>query len=155
MPNEIRPCTLWGQTFDAMKVVALNEERKESSEHHVRVCISTPHPTNPYDSLCVVLSPHFMPPLEAFRIANNAIAQALNPPIKVTQSVLDAMEKVPEAQYILVDGCTRYSTKWDKDRSLFHIMASVALCVGDYIQADCPLALQVLLDFNEEGEDHA
>lgn len=29
MPNEIRPCTLWGETFDAMKVVSLNKESHE------------------------------------------------------------------------------------------------------------------------------
>lgn len=97
MPNKIRPCTLWGETFDAMKVVSLNEERKEFPEHHVRVCISTPHPANPYDSLCVVLSPQFMPPLEAFKIANNAIAEALNAPVLATEEVLAGLPKDAEA----------------------------------------------------------
>ena len=59
------------------------------------------------------------------------VAQALNPPIKVTQAVLDAMEKVPEAKFIL--------------------LASVPVSIGDYVEADCPLALQVLLGFTTEG----
>jgi hypothetical protein len=80
------------------------------------------------------------------------LAQALNPPIKVTQAVLKAMEKVPEAKFILLEGNTRYFLKWDSDRSLFHIMASVPVSIGDYIQADdCPLALQVLLGFTTKG----
>jgi hypothetical protein len=94
MTKEIfRPCTLWGMTFDACKVVALNEERKESEGHHVRVCVSTPHHSNPYDSLCVVLSPRFMPSLEAFQEAITTIAKALNPPIMATEEVLAGLPK--------------------------------------------------------------
>jgi hypothetical protein len=66
------------------------------------------------------------------------LAQALNPPIKVTQAVLDAMEKVPEAKFLV---CGDYDY--------------FGAVLGDYIQADCPLALQVLLQFNTEGENHA
>jgi hypothetical protein len=79
------------------------------------------------------------------------VLQHLNSPIKVTQAVLDAMEKVPEAKFILLEGNTRYFLKWDSDRSLFHIMASVPVSIGDYVEADCPLALQVLLGFTTKG----
>lgn len=62
------------------------------------------------------------------------LAQALNTPIKVTQAVLDAMEKVPEAKFLV---CGDYDY--------------FGAVLGDYIQADCPLALQVLLQFTLEG----
>jgi hypothetical protein len=103
MTNEemMRPCTLWGQTLDACKVVALNEERKESAGHHVRVCISTPHPLNAYDSMCVVLSPHFMPPLEAFQEVITTIADALNAPVLATEEVLAGLPT--EAKFLIRD----------------------------------------------------
>ena len=105
------------------------------------------------------------------------LAQALNPPIKVTQAVLDAMEKVPEAKFRVCDDYDnlvdcRYYSKWRArvvDGAYLPVGAWLytkveeyspsfdkkELAVGDYIQADCPLALQVLLDFNEEGENYA
>ena len=144
MTKEIfRPCTLWGMTFDACKVVALNEERKESEGHHVRVCVSTPHHSNPYDSLCVVLSPHFMPPLEAFQEAITTIAKALNPPIWVMDAVLEAVKKEPNAHYLILDKLD--SPYYERSMDVDDIKR------GDYIQADCPLALQVLLGFTTEG----
>jgi short-subunit dehydrogenase involved in D-alanine esterification of teichoic acids len=100
------------------------------------------------------------------------LAQALNPPIKVTQAVLDAMEKVPEAKY-LVQECSglgradkyplHYYTDGTKSRWYYQSKEDYkndrnygdSHPFGDYIQADCPLALQVLLDFNEEGENYA
>jgi len=105
------------------------------------------------------------------------LAQALNPPIKVSRLVLDAMEKVPEAKFRVCDDYDnlvdcRYYSKWRArvvDGAYLPVGAWLytkveeyspsfdkkELAVGDYIQADCPLALQVLLDFNEEGENYA
>jgi len=104
--------------------------------------------------------------------------KALNPPIKVTQAVLDAMDKVPEANYKVQNSghyteCY-YDTHWGQklvDRKYIPRGAWVyekvnyhetgvdifdaELQIGDYIQADCPLALQVLLQFNTEGEKYA
>jgi hypothetical protein len=101
------------------------------------------------------------------------LAQALNPPIKVTQAVLKAMEKVPEAKYLVCDDYDnlvdcRYDPTW-RVREVDGVYLPVGawmylkveeyspsfdkerLAVGDYIQADCPLALQVLLGFTTEG----
>jgi hypothetical protein len=135
-----------------MKVVALNEERKESPEHHVRVCISTPHPTNPYDSLCVVLSPHFMPPLEAFRIANNAIAEALNAPVKATQEVLAGL---PQGSDFLAHK-VGYSPIWQSafycPKSQWWWSEDEPLDESYIIKSDgCSKTLQVLLQFTLDG----
>jgi hypothetical protein len=85
------------------------------------------------------------------------IAQALNPPIKVTQAVLKAMAEVPEAKFSLITKqfAGRAGTLpiyWEKqEKRWFAINGNFAIVVGDYIQADCPLALQVLLGFIIEG----
>jgi hypothetical protein len=96
------------------------------------------------------------------------LAQALNPPIKVTQAVLKAMEKVPEAKFWVVDDENRYrlirpsnayvslNDSWENGRDCGEdnegIPCYSKLQIGDYIQADdCPLALQVLLGFTTEG----
>jgi hypothetical protein len=93
------------------------------------------------------------------------LAQALNPPIKVTQAVLDAMEKVPEAKFWVGDDETKYrlerpcntyvslNDEWNNGRDFDDggIPYTSKLQIGNYIQADCPLALQVLLGFTVEG----
>jgi hypothetical protein len=93
------------------------------------------------------------------------LAQALNPPIKVSRLVLDAMEKVPEARFSMYvkyhthrrEIGKRYPLQYDEHYKVFHafgVQGVQQLQIGDYIQASdgCPLALQVLLQFNEEGE---
>ena len=95
------------------------------------------------------------------------LAKALNPPIKVTQAVLDEMEKVPEAKFWVWDDESKYLLEWQgvweyeskndswqngRDFDDEGIPSHSKLQLGDYIQADCPLALQVLLQFNTEGE---
>jgi hypothetical protein len=89
------------------------------------------------------------------------LAQALNPPIKVTQAVLKAMEKVTEAKFSIVwdnsdTGEKRkhiYPCYYSERRKAWVHGGNIEthLHVGDYIQADCPLALQVLLGFTIEG----
>ena len=96
------------------------------------------------------------------------LAQALNPPIKVTQAVLKAMEKVPEAKFLVCEDDVKYPL--DRPCNTYYclndafnngryfddggIPSDSKLQIGDYIQASdgCPLALQVLLQFNTEGE---
>ena len=79
------------------------------------------------------------------------LAQALNPPIPVKQAVLDAMEKVPEASFWYVEGSVNVRLKWDETLKTFTVNGQT-LSITDYIQADSPLALQVLLQFNAKGE---
>jgi hypothetical protein len=96
------------------------------------------------------------------------LAQALNPPIKVTQAVLDAMKKQAVESKLLggnVAHYKRYSDHgawfsfylWDVDMGWwcgYHnsYYTDEDLLMG-YVQADskCPLALQVLLNFTTEG----
>jgi hypothetical protein len=96
------------------------------------------------------------------------LAQALNPPIEVTQAVLKAMDKVPEAKY-LVQECSglgradkyplEYYTDGTKSRWYYQSKEDYkddrnygdSHPFGEYIQADCPLALQVLLGFTTKG----
>ena len=88
------------------------------------------------------------------------LAQALNPPIKVTQAVLEAMEKVPEGDFWIVtpkgikkslvfDAGTFYEDYFERDYEGDSLRRRLE--IGDYVQADCPLALQVLLGFTTEG----
>jgi hypothetical protein len=145
----IRPCTLWGQTFDAMKVhsviVTLELMRKEEIVL-VRVrdeedgFIYIKHPTSPNHKEADLLQE-----------AITTIAKALNPLIEVTQAVLYAMEKVPEASFWYVEGSVNVRLKWDETLKTFTVNGQT-LSITDYIQADCPLALQVLFQFNTEGE---
>jgi hypothetical protein len=98
------------------------------------------------------------------------LSQALNPPIKVTQAVLEAMGKVPEAKYrIRLGRFTQSLSKANSSKGIcfYHYKIytdldnvdifeeeshkKLLLKVGNYIQADCPLALQVLLGFTTEG----
>jgi hypothetical protein len=83
------------------------------------------------------------------------LAQALNPPIKVTQAVLDAMEKVPEAKFLVTWGGLQ---TW-YESTLAHSFVNEEgeeetfelISLGKIVIADCPLALQVLLGFTTEG----
>ncbi len=89
------------------------------------------------------------------------LAQALNPPIMVTDAVLKAMEKVPEANFYVGEYGSSLETKYPlkrSDETYYTIhnarqddLFGTKLQIGDYIQADCPLALQVLLGFTTEG----
>jgi hypothetical protein len=89
------------------------------------------------------------------------LAQALNPTIKVTQAVLEAMEKVPSAKFYVGEYGSSCETKYPlkrSDETYYTIhnarqddLFGTKLQLGDYIQADCPLALQVLLGFTTEG----
>jgi hypothetical protein len=79
----------------------------------------------------------------------------------VTQAVLKAMEKVTEAKFSIVwdnsdTGEKRkhiYPCYYSERRKAWVHGGNIEthLHVGDYIQADCPLALQVLLGFTIEG----
>jgi hypothetical protein len=94
------------------------------------------------------------------------LAQALNPPIKVTQAVLKAMKKQAVESKLLggnVAHYKRYSDHgawfsfylWDVDMGWWcgyhNSYYTDEDLLMDYIQADCPLALQVLLGFTTEG----
>jgi hypothetical protein len=94
------------------------------------------------------------------------LAKALNPPIKVTQAVLDAMKKQAVESKLLggnVAHYKRYSDHgawfsfylWDVDMGWWcgyhNSYYTDEDLLMDYVQADCPLALQVLLGFTTEG----
>ena len=88
-------------------------------------------------------------------------AQALNPPIKVTQAVLEAMEKAGgaySAKSILINAPDySYNLCFDDKKKVFTFRGGMTFDVNDQnvpiytVQADCPLALQVLLGFTTEG----
>jgi hypothetical protein len=89
------------------------------------------------------------------------LAQALNPPIKVTQAVLKAMEKAGgaySAKSILINAPDySYNLCFDDKKKVFTFRGGMTFDVNDQnvpiytVQADCPLALQVLLGFTTEG----
>jgi len=88
-------------------------------------------------------------------------AQALNPPIKVTDAVLKAMEKAGGAysvKSILVNAPDySYNLCFDDKKRVFTFRGGMTFDVNEQdvpiytVQADCPLALQVLLNFTTEG----
>jgi hypothetical protein len=147
MTNEmIRPCTLWGYTFDAMSVTQVL-----STENYIVVCLEDNTTfTSPF---YIIQSQRYL------QEAITTIADALNAPVLVKQAVLDAMEKVPEAKFkrrceswFPQDGYDTCSIGWNGDSKRFEYASNFPLQIGDYIQADdCPLALQVLLGFTTEG----
>jgi hypothetical protein len=89
------------------------------------------------------------------------LAQAVNPPIKVTQAVLKAMDRNRGGKYLHVQEsmhgiqttelfCLESMVETYAFRPLLNC-SQITLKIGHYIQADCPLALQVLLGFTVEG----
>jgi hypothetical protein len=102
--------------------------------------------------------------------AITTIGDALKAPVLATKKVLKAMEKVPEAKFWVWDDENRYQLirpsnhyhsindsfingqDFDEDDDADNSPPYSKLQIGDYIQADCPLALQVLLGFTVEGE---
>jgi hypothetical protein len=89
------------------------------------------------------------------------LSQALNQPIKVTQAVLEAMDRNRGGKYLHVQEsmhgiqttelfCLESMVETYAFRPLLNC-SQITLKIGDYIQADCPLALQVLLGFTTEG----
>ena len=98
------------------------------------------------------------------RQTNYLIQKALNPPIKVTQKVLAAMDKVPDAKFSaswgdLITWYRCYQAPLSGGALTWRASNGLRLTTYEedyYVQADdCPLALQVLLQFNEEGERYA
>jgi hypothetical protein len=91
MTNEemFRPCTLWGQTFDAMDVLSI-----KSTENNIVIDLDTcklinGHPI--YGSL--IKSPFYDEcPIESMRYIHEAIttiAEALNAPVVLTKAVFE------------------------------------------------------------------
>ena len=88
-------------------------------------------------------------------------AKALNPPIKVTDAVLKAMEKAGGAysvKSILVNAPDySYNLHFDDKKRVFTFRGGMTFDINEQdvpiytVQADCPLALQVLLGFTVEG----
>jgi hypothetical protein len=147
MTNYHRPCTLWGQTFDASKLVEVHTNR-----NNIQIEVFSGIPWKMIHS-----------PLSEYRgqrdvflmQAITTIAEALNAPIKLTQAVLDAMNKVPEAKfnvvYVEIDGSLSIEI-YTKDKFYFEEdIEEYGEDLEIFIQADCPLALQVLLGFTTEG----
>jgi hypothetical protein len=147
MTNEMmRPCTLWGHTFDACDVVEVDGNINTIDGEGIRtILIGLKDGT--------YFSRRYKEHL--YLEAITTIADALNAPIKVTQAVLDAMEKVPSAKFHLIDKAPKkrielYPLFWNDEDAEWFVIGGY-FDIGDYIQADCPLALQVLLGFTIEG----
>ena len=166
MPNEIRPCTLpahWKQktSFDACDVIQIRNMGTRVVIDLESVKFVNGHPyfgkviNSPFYDEYLISSQQYL------QEAITTIAEALNAPVLATEEVFDAMEKVPEAKFSMVGineyGKHTYPVNYSKMRGGWYVYNTVpkALKIGDYIQADCPLALQVLLQFNVEGEKHA
>ena len=149
MNNEIRPCTLWGQTFDAIGASVLPSGRDMGVYTKDNRVIRFEFATR-----------------EALEIgymeAITTIANALNAPVLATEEVLDAMKDAGGtyiAKSILVDAPDySYNLHFDKQKKAFTFRGGMAFDVNEQdvpiytVQADCPLGLQVLLPFNTEGE---
>lgn len=149
MSRLVRPCTLWGETFDAISIQDIMRYNRFASRENFDLSISLCFAGNPFaiESPCV----HTLEEQSAlFQEAITAIYNALNAPVQVTQAVLDAMNKVPEAQFWHVEGSVNTRLKWNDALKTFTVNGQT-LSITDYIQADCPLALEALLKFYTDG----
>ena len=176
MPNEMmRPCTLWGVTFDACYVLKLSTSYVRANTHHVFIggeWVSSPAETGRYVVVSTTSRRYFSPLVKTgeerqalLLEAITTIAEALNPPIMVTQAVLNAMVEAGGAyiaKSILVDAPDySYNLHFDNQKKAFTFRGGMAFDVNEQdvpiytVQADCPLGLQLLLQFNTEGEPHA
>lgn len=96
MPNKmIRPCTLWGETFDACDVKAVNdyltfeeESASPSMGYSCSVLIRDPFKGD-------IASPVYKNKIESYKAIAEAIttiAEALNAPVLATEEVLAGLE---------------------------------------------------------------
>ena len=145
MNRLVRPCTLWGQAFDAVDVLGVWYHHALGAGTHFSAITLRDLEKGKYAQR-QILSPSFdseekgrLMTLEAI----TTIAKALNPYIWVMDAVLDAVKKEPNAKYLILD---------KRDSPYFELALDVdEIKRGDYIQADCPLALKVLLQFTLDG----
>ena len=96
MINEIRPCTLWGETFDAVGVKAVNdyltfeeESASPSMGYSCSVLIRDPFKGD-------IASPVYKNKIESYKAIAEAIttiANALNAPVLATDAVLAGLPK--------------------------------------------------------------
>jgi hypothetical protein len=123
MTNEdmMRPCTLWGETFDACDVLKLSTSYVRANRHHVFIggeWVSSPTETGRYVVVSTTSRRYFSPLvktgeerqallLEAIR----TIADALNAPVLATEEVLAGLPK--DAKAVLIDDAgIPYSLDW-------------------------------------------
>lgn len=94
---------------------------------------------------------------EIFRMFNAKLYNALNAPVKVTYDLLEAMGVEGNymwlyATWALDKKSSLHSTVYDfKECRWLSAELNRFLNVGDYIQANCPLSFQVLLQFYTDG----
>jgi len=150
MPNEIRPCTLWGETFDALKVhsvtVTLELMRKEEivlvrvrDEEEGFIYIKHPTSSNHKEA-------------DLLQEAITTIANALNAPVTAMEEVLAGL---PQGSDFLAHK-VGYSPMW---QSAFYCPESQQWWSEDepldesyIIKSDgCSKTLQVLLQFTLDG----
>jgi hypothetical protein len=164
MTNEemFRPCTLWGQTFDAMDVLSI-----KSTENNIVIDLDTcklinGHPI--YGSL--IKSPFYDEcPIESMRYLHEAIttmASAFNAPVLATEEVLAGLPKDANALAVLSGNMCRMKWVEDEDGGYWQIRD------GDYymnvacedsrdsyfpIKADnCSKTAEYLLQFTLDGK---
>lgn len=140
MTKRIRPCTIKDEQGDSITIDAL-----DVTDFDVLNCMLTIE--HQYQEHLHFFSKSTS---EIFRIFTATLCEALNAPVQVTQAVLDAMNKVPKAQFWHVEGSVNTRLKWDNALETFTVNGQT-LSITDYIQADCPLALEALLKFYTDG----
>lgn len=111
MPNKIRPCTLWGETFDACCVLKLSTSYVKANRHHVYIngeWVSSPAETGRYVVVSTTRRRYFSPLVKTgaerqalLLEAITTIAKALNAPVLATEEVLAGLPK--DAKVILTD----------------------------------------------------
>ena len=149
MNKLIRPCTLWDETFDALCVNDIIRDDKLKNRKKFDFNVALYFLGNHF----IIYSPYVQTRKEQdalFQEAITAIYNALNALVLATEEVLDAMNKVPEAQFWHVEGSVNTRLKWNDALKTFTVNGQT-LSITDYIQADCPLALEALLKFYTDG----
>lgn len=154
MPNEIRPCTLWGETFDVMDVLSVWYHHALGGDTHFTAITLRDLKKGKYAQR-QILSPSFDSKAKGMmttKEAITAIAEALNAPVLATKKVLAGL---PQGSDFLAHK-VGYSPIW---QSAFYCPESQQWWSEDepldesyIIKSDgCPKTLQVLLMFTLKG----
>jgi hypothetical protein len=168
MTNEemMRPCTLWGETFDAGDVLQVR-----NTETHVFIDLNTVklingHPVfgkviaSPFYDECHVESQKYT--LEAI----TTIADALNAPVLATDAVLAGLPKDAKVWKVWDDGLELCFIRWFNKRWAYNVVDAHStmtgggchvefkekeLCSADRIKPDDPKTAEYLRQFTLDG----
>jgi hypothetical protein len=153
MPNEIRPCTLWGHTFDAIGASVLPSGRDMGVYTKDNRVIRFEFATR--EALEI-----------SYMEAITTIADALNAPVLATEEVLAGLPKDAKVWKVWDDRLELCFIRWFNKRWAYNVVDAHStmtgggcdvefkekeLCSADRIKPDDPKTAEYLRQFTLEG----